>query len=134
MDKSFEPEILEVADRLFPSIGRQRLETLEDLDPEYAKLFGDYVHKGLLSRSVIDHKTRELCAVAVLTATSINRQLAIHIAAALRAGASEAEIREVIFQTTIYSGMPSMLNALEVMRLVLENPQAAAEGKVCTTP
>jgi 4-carboxymuconolactone decarboxylase len=118
MPQEHNPKALEMADRLFPTVGRKRLDMLVDMDPEFCRLFEDFVYAGLYQREVLDQKTRELCAVAALTSLSRLQQLATHIRASLLAGASREEIQEVIFQASVYAGMPATLVALEQMRKV----------------
>ena len=118
MPQEHNPKALEMADRLFPTVGRKRLDMLAGMDPEFCRLFEDFVYAGLYQREVLDQKTRELCAVAALTSLNRLQQLATHIRASLLAGASREEIQEVIFQASVYAGMPATLVALEQMRKV----------------
>lgn len=101
-----------MADWLFPTVGRKRLDMLAEVDPGFCRLFEDFVYAGLYQREVLDQKTRELCAVAALTSLSRLQQLATHIRASLLAGASREEVQEVIFQASVYAGMPATLVAL----------------------
>jgi 4-carboxymuconolactone decarboxylase len=112
------PKALEAADRLFPGHGRRRLQMLDELDPGFRKLFEEFTYAGLYCRDVLDHRTRELCAVAVLTALNRLGSLESHIRAALQVGASRAEVQEVIFQVSAYAGMPVTLAALDLMRRI----------------
>jgi 4-carboxymuconolactone decarboxylase len=112
------PKALEMADRLFPTVGRKRLQMLAEMDPEFCRLFEDFVYAGLYQREVLDQKTRELCAVAALTSLGRLQQLATHIRASLLAGASREEVQEVIFHASVYAGMPATLVALQEMRRI----------------
>ena len=112
------PKALQMADRLFPKRGRKRLDMLAEMDPGFCRLFEDFVYGGLYQREILDQRTRELCAVAALTSLSRLQQLATHVRASLLAGASREEIQEVIFQASVYAGMPATLVALEEMRMV----------------
>jgi 4-carboxymuconolactone decarboxylase len=112
------PKALEMADRLFPTVGRKRLQMLAEMDPEFCRLFEDFVYAGLYQREVLDQKTRELCAVAALTSLSRLQQLATHIRASLLAGASREEMQEVIFQASVYAEMRATLVALQEMRRI----------------
>ena len=118
MAPGYNPKALETADRLFPTVGRKRLDMLAKLDPEFCRLFEEFVYAGLYQREVLDQPTRELCAVAALTSLSRLPQLATHIRASLLAGASRAEVQEVIFQASVYAGMPATLVALEQMQKI----------------
>ena len=112
------PKALAMADRLFPATGRKRLKMLAEMDPEFCRLFEDFVYGGLYSREVLDQRSRELCAVAALTVSNRLPQLATHVRAALLAGATREEVQEVILQMSVYGGVPVMLVALETMRKV----------------
>jgi 4-carboxymuconolactone decarboxylase len=118
MTPDHNPKALEMADRLFPTVGRKRLDMLAEMDPGFCRLFEDFVYAGLYQREVLDQRTRELCAVAALTSLSRLQQLATHIRASLLAGASREEVQEVIFQASVYAGMPTTLLALEQMRKI----------------
>jgi 4-carboxymuconolactone decarboxylase len=107
-----------MADRLFPTMGRKRLDMLAEMDPGFCRLFEDFVYGGLYQREVLDQRTRELCAVAALTSLSRLQQLATHVRASLLAGATRQEVQEVIFQASVYAGMPATLVALQEMRKV----------------
>jgi 4-carboxymuconolactone decarboxylase len=119
------PKALAMADRLFPKVGRKRLQMLEELDPEFCRLFEDFVYGGLYSREVLDQRTRELCAVAALTVLDRRPQLETHIRASLLAGATRKEVQEVILQMSVYGGVPVVLTALEAMRKVLAELEEA---------
>lgn len=81
------PKALEMADRLFPTVGRKRLQMLAEMDPEFCRLFEDFVYAGLYQREVLDQKTRELCAVAALTSLRhpAERRASTRIAVRVRA-------------------------------------------------
>jgi 4-carboxymuconolactone decarboxylase len=113
-----DPKALQMADRLFPTMGRKRLDMLAEMDPGFCRLFEDFVYGGLYQREVLDQRTRELCAVAALTSLSRLQQLATHVRASLLAGATRQEVQEVIFQASVYAGMPATLVALQEMRKV----------------
>jgi 4-carboxymuconolactone decarboxylase len=96
-----------------------RLDDLAKWDEEYAKLFADYVYGGMYDRDVIDQKTRELCAVSALVVLGRD-VLAPHMRAALRCGATPAELAEVVFQMSVYGGFPATLAAIKTLRKVLK--------------
>ena len=66
------------------------------------------------------HTTRQLVTVSALTALSKPDELKLHIHAALNVGCTKEEIAEVIFQTSIYAGVPAANTALKVLKEVLE--------------
>ncbi len=92
---------------------RRILDRMNSIDAEFSQLFQAFVYGGLYDRDVIDHKTRELCAVAGLTVGGYFPQLRAHFQACRNYGAGDEEIREVILQMAIYGGMPAALTALD---------------------
>ena len=93
---------------------------LNKLDPDFSMLFQRFVHGGLYDRDVLPHKTREFCALAALCVTGRFNQMRSHFTAARSYGATDEEIMEVIFQMSPYSGVPAVLEGLQVFEDWLE--------------
>ena len=89
-------------------------------DKELAKQMSLYITGQFYSREKIPHTTRQLVTVSALTALSKPDELKLHIHAALNVGCTKEEIAEVIFQTSIYAGVPAANAALKVLKEVLE--------------
>lgn len=90
------------------------VETIKEVAPLFAQVnvefaFGDlYGHKSTLS-----DKTRELVTVGALTVMGhAIPQLKLHVGCALRLGATQEEIVEVITQMIAYCGFPAATNAI----------------------
>jgi 4-carboxymuconolactone decarboxylase len=68
------------------------------------------------NREGLDAKTRLLVTVAALTVLGAQAepQLRLTIRHALQAGATQREIAEVIFQMSMFGGVPAMTKALEI--------------------
>lgn len=94
---------------------------LNKLDPDFSMLFQRFVHGGLYDRDVLPHKTREFCALAALCVTGRFNQMRSHFTAARSYGATDTEIMEVIFQMSPYSGVPAVLESLQVFEDWLES-------------
>jgi 4-carboxymuconolactone decarboxylase len=93
---------------------------LERLDPELHRYIIDFVYGEVYAGEVLDPKTRALCTVSMLAALDQQLQLGVYVQAALRQGAIEEEIREVLRQVAVYAGFPSSWNALATMKAALE--------------
>ncbi len=89
-------------------------------DKDLARDMSLYITGQMYSREKIPHTTRQLITVAALTALSKPEELKLHIHAALNVGCSSEEIAEVIFQTSIYAGVPAANTALSALKDVLE--------------
>jgi 4-carboxymuconolactone decarboxylase len=79
-----------------------------------------YITGQMYAREKIPHQTRQLVTVAALAVLSRPDELKLHIHAALNVGCTREEIAEVIFQTSIYGGVPSANTALSALKDVLE--------------
>ena len=89
-------------------------------DKDLARDMSLYITGQMYAREKIPHTTRQLITVAALTVLSKPEELALHIHAALNVGCTKEEIAEVIFQTSIYGGVPAANTALSTLKKVLE--------------
>ncbi|MEM7177874.1 MAG: carboxymuconolactone decarboxylase family protein [Pseudomonadota bacterium] len=97
------------------------------LVPGMSKSLVDFAWGQHYARDGLDIKTRWLATIAALTALGgqTRPQLKVNIAAARRAGASEREIGEVIWQMALYGGMPAAINGLNAALEVFEEMRDA---------
>lgn len=106
--------------------GQQVIESLRDICPDLAKYTIEYPFSDIYSRPGLDLKSREIATVAALTALgNCAPQLKVHLNAALNAGCSEEEIKEVILQMSVYAGFPSALNGMFAFKEVLAERNTA---------
>lgn len=98
------------------------VEAIREVAPKFAKVNVEFAFGDLYGdESVVDVKTRELCTIAALTVQGFSLpQLKIHIEAALRCGASQAEIVEIITQMLAYGGFPAATNAIMIAKEVFQ--------------
>ena len=111
-----------VAGQRYGRLGRKRPRSAffwEAVDPKWHELFQGYVERGMYRRSVLDQKTRELCAVAALTVLNQQGALGRHLLSALDYGATRQEVIEVILQMSVYGGFPATQAALATFRQAL---------------
>jgi 4-carboxymuconolactone decarboxylase len=88
-------------DKMFPTMSKDMLEMW------FGKTF---------NRDGLDAKTRLLVTVAALTVLGAQAepQMKLTIRHALEAGATKREIAEVIYQMSMFGGVPAMTKALEI--------------------
>ena len=91
-----------------------------EFDKDLAKDMSLYITGTMYSREKIPHQTRQLVTVASLMALSKPEELKLHVHAAFNVGCSKEEIAEVMFQTSIYAGVPACNTALSVLKTVLK--------------
>lgn len=79
----------------------------------------------------LDARTRLLVTIAALTVLgALNEpQLRLTIRQALTAGATEREIAEVIWQMSMFGGLPAMQKALETAQAVFAEIKAQNDSK-----
>jgi 4-carboxymuconolactone decarboxylase len=109
--------------------GERVMEALKDVFPDLARYTIEFPFGDIYSRPGLDLKSREIAAVAALTALGhAAPQLKVHLNAALNVGCTRTEIIEVIIQMAVYAGFPAALNgafaAQEVFRERDEKGQA----------
>jgi 4-carboxymuconolactone decarboxylase len=89
-------------------------------DPGLAKDLSLFITGQMYARQKLPHPTRQLVAVAALTALERGEELRLHIWAGLNVGLAPADIAEAIFQVGVYAGMPVVNQGLKILREVME--------------
>jgi 4-carboxymuconolactone decarboxylase len=79
----------------------------------------EYVYGDIYLRPGLSLRDRELAAVATLVALGRSSQIPQHLRAALKAGVTPDELREVIMQTAAIGGFPPAMNAMSTLKTVL---------------
>jgi 4-carboxymuconolactone decarboxylase len=79
----------------------------------------EFVYGDIYLRPGLSLRDRELAAVAVLVALGRSSQIPQHLRAALKAGVTPDELREVILQTAAISGFPPAMNATSTLKTIL---------------
>jgi len=100
--------------------GEKPYELWKSFDRGLARDLSLFITGQMYAREVLPHPTRQLVAVATLTALEKSEELELHLKAALNVGCKPRELAEVIFQTAVYAGVPAMNQGLKVLRAVLQ--------------
>jgi 4-carboxymuconolactone decarboxylase len=79
----------------------------------------EFVYGDLYLRPGISLRDRELAAVATLVALGRSSQIPQHMRAALKAGVTPDELREVVLQTAAIAGFPPAMNAMSTLNNIL---------------
>jgi 4-carboxymuconolactone decarboxylase len=93
-----------------------RVEELDELDPEFTAAWLRWVYGYMYNRTALDTRTRILVVLGEAIVLGAELQIPNHIRSAMRAGATQDEILEVILQSCIYAGMPRMMVAMKAYR------------------
>lgn len=86
----------------------------------------EYCWGGGWTNEVLDHKTRSLLNLAMLTALGKMQELKAHVRGALVNGCTVEEITEALRHATIYCGIPAGVDAFRSAAEALE--QAKKDG------
>lgn len=87
---------------------------------DFQDLLTRYAWGEIWTRPGLDRRTRSCITIAMLVALGRERELALHVRAALRNGVSADEIKEVLLQAAVYCGVPAANTAFAVAREVLD--------------
>jgi 4-carboxymuconolactone decarboxylase len=79
----------------------------------------EFVYGDIYLRPGLSLRDRELAAVATLVSLGRSSQIPQHLRAALKAGVTADELREVILQTAAISGFPPAMNAMSTLKTIL---------------
>ena len=101
--------------------GETVIEGLKDIAPDLARYVIEFPFGDIYSRPGLDLKSREIAAVAALTALgTATPQLKVHINGALNVGLSRQEVVEIIIQMVVYAGFPAALNGMFAAKEVFQ--------------
>lgn len=99
---------------------------LETLDPDLAGYIREFAYDTVYQRPGLDLRTKELLACALLTSLGAEAELKTHLRGAMRAGASEQEVREALLFMVPYLGFPRVVAAFGQLQSLLERQNNAA--------
>lgn len=92
----------------------------------------EFVYGDIYLRPGLSLRDRELAAVAALVALGRSSQIPQHLRAALKAGVTAEELREVILQTAAIAGFPAAMNATSTLKTILAERGGSAPNSVRT--
>ena len=89
---------------------------------DFQDLITRYAWGEIWTRPGLDRRTRSCITLAMLATLGHDEELAMHVRAALRNGLTAEEIKEVLLQVAIYSGVPAANRAFKVAQQALDDP------------
>lgn len=103
---------------------------LVNLTPDAIRAFGTLSREAQRA-GVVDHKTKELIALAIGVAMRCDGCIAYHARNSVRAGATRQEVAETLAVAVQMGGGPSMVHSADALRAYDEF--AAADAEKTTT-
>jgi 4-carboxymuconolactone decarboxylase len=110
---------VERRERIVGTRGNQRRRIWAALHPDLERFILEVGWGGVLSRPGLDEKTRELVTLGILLALGRDREVTTHFHGALNVGLTQEELAELLMHTSIYAGVPAMVNGSHLLAEVL---------------
>lgn len=108
---------------------QQNLERMRQEFPFLAEATEGYALGEVWSRPGLDNRTRQLAAVAVMAALGERALMKVHAGYALNVGATDEELKEMIYLITVPAGFPKAIAASQTLsELFEERRNGAATG------
>ncbi|HXP62221.1 MAG TPA: carboxymuconolactone decarboxylase family protein, partial [Dongiaceae bacterium] len=109
---------------------------LQRTDPEFIELFDNWAFDEVIRQSKMDTRTRVLMILASTIASQALGEYKVMLRAALNAGLTPVEIKEVLYQSVPYVGVAKVFDFLHATNDVLQNGGLSLplEGQATTTP
>lgn len=119
-------------DELFPG----HVSTLAATDPELIETFDNFAFDEILRHGSLDARTRLMVQLASMIACQALREYRIMLGAALIAGVTPVEIKEIVYQAVQYVGMAKVYDFLHATNEVLAERGVTLPlpGQSTTTP
>ena len=91
---------------------------ISDLTADFQDFITRTAWGDVWSRPGLDRRSRSIAVITSLIAHGHHEELAMHLRAGLRNGLTVDEIKEVILQSAIYSGVPAANTAFRIAQQV----------------
>jgi 4-carboxymuconolactone decarboxylase len=95
------------------------LSRVSDFSEPVQQLVTEHCWGDIWTREGLDHRTRSLINLGMLTAMNRMHEFAVHVRGAVRNGCTESEIQECLLQAAVYCGAPAALESFRVAEAVL---------------
>src|SRR5215469_4510161 len=128
--------ISETARKNHDELFHGHVSTLKVTDPELIEVFDNFAFDEVLRYSDLDIKTRLMVQLAALIGCQALREYRVMLGAALTAGVTPVEAREIVYQAVPYAGMGKVLDFLHATNEVLteRGVPLPLDSQATTTP
>jgi 3-oxoadipate enol-lactonase / 4-carboxymuconolactone decarboxylase len=101
-------------------LGDAHVDRAKSGDPDWQDFITRYAWGEIWTRPGLERRTRSAITITALVALGHEKELAMHIRAAVRNGLTPEEIKEVLLHSAIYCGVPAANAAFAVAKQVFE--------------
>jgi 4-carboxymuconolactone decarboxylase len=119
-------------DELFPG----HVSTLKVTDPELIEIFDNFAFDETLQHGRLDVRTRLMVQLAALISCQALREYRVMLGAALTAGVTPIEAKEILYQAVPYAGMGKVFDFIHATNDTLSERgvRLPVDGQATTTP
>jgi 4-carboxymuconolactone decarboxylase len=119
-------------DELFPG----HVSTLAVTDPDLIETFDNFAFDEVLRHGNLDARTRLMVQLAAMIASQALGEYRVMVGAALTAGVTPVEIKEIVYQAVPYAGMAKVVDFIHATNEVLTERGVTLPlpGQSTTTP
>jgi 4-carboxymuconolactone decarboxylase len=96
-------------------------------DEPFQRLITESAWGRVWSRPDISKRERSMITIALLAALGHDEELALHVRATARTGATATDIREALLHVAIYAGVPAANHAMKVAKAALAESGSGGE-------
>ena len=100
------------------------LERRTEFNTEFQELITRYAWGEIWTRPGLDRRTRSLITMAMLIALNREAEFRLHVKASRANGVTREELKELLLQAAIYSGVPAANGAFHAAAQVLDEMDA----------
>jgi 4-carboxymuconolactone decarboxylase len=90
-----------------------------DFDTPFQELITEAAWGHVWSRPNISTRERSMLTIALLAGLGHHEELAMHVRATAKTGASAEDLREVLLHVAIYAGVPAANHAIKIVKQTL---------------
>ena len=109
-------------------LGDAHVDGAEASQTDFDAPFQDMITEGawghVWSRPNLGKRERSMITIALLAALGHDEELAMHIRATAKTGATRDDIREALLHVAIYAGVPAANRAIKIAKQVFEQMDA----------
>ena len=113
-------------------LGEEHVERAAQAATEFSAPWQEFITRhawgAVWAREGLDRRTRSVITLTALTALGREREIAMHVRAALRNGLAPEEIAEVLIHTAVYAGVPTANAAFAIAQQVLAEEASGGES------
>jgi len=101
-------------------LGDAHVDRAEAAKSDFDAPFQDFITEGawgsVWSRPDLSRRERSLITLALLAALGNDEEVAMHVRATAKTGASPSDVREAMLHVAVYAGVPRANNALKIIK------------------